>query len=110
SQAARHNPNVLYAPLLLPDSVRLARERGTSTAARAALLGGRRMASDEFIEQAGTQAEGGYAITPSSIGNGRTSSHACTRRASIHRPQAPRLPSATTLPRSCLTPSSRSPS
>ncbi len=64
SQAARHNPNVLYAPLLLPDSVRLARERGTSTAARAALLGGRRMASDEFIEQAGTQAEGVYAITP----------------------------------------------
>jgi len=64
SQAALHNPDVIYAPLLLPDSVRLARERGMSTAARAALLGGRRMASDEFIEQAGAQAEGVYAITP----------------------------------------------
>lgn len=68
SRTARHNPDVIYAPLLLPDGAKLAYERGMSTAARAALIGGRRMASAELVEVAGTPAERIYAVAPSLAG------------------------------------------
>ena len=59
-----HEPDVLYAPLLLPDGARLVLQASATSLADVRIIGGRHLQSAWFVQEAGRASDGVYAVAP----------------------------------------------
>lgn len=64
AELAPAEPDVIYAPLLVPDGAKLVLQMNATSLSGTQIIGGRHFASDWFIQAAGSTADGVRAVVP----------------------------------------------